>query len=84
MSILAFVMTIAVPTAILVNIDDVKWYHYLLVGIVMIVLFTSTVCIADEAADCNRPKAIDVYRGQTTLQITYIDSIPQDTIVIFK
>lgn len=32
----------------------------------------------------DEPEAIDVYRGKTTLQITYKDSIPQDTIVIFK
>ena len=32
----------------------------------------------------NQPQAIDVYRGKTTLQITYKDSIPQDTVVVFK
>lgn len=31
-----------------------------------------------------QPTALDVYRGKTTLQITYQDSIPVDTIVIFK
>jgi hypothetical protein len=30
------------------------------------------------------PKAIDVYRGRTTLEITYKDSIPVDSIVVFK
>lgn len=35
-------------------------------------------------SDYNKPQAIDVYRGKTTLQITYKDSIPQDTIVVFK
>lgn len=30
------------------------------------------------------PKAIDVYRGKTTLKITYVDSIPQDTVIVFK
>ncbi len=30
------------------------------------------------------PQAIDVYRGMTTLQITYQDSVPIDTIVVFK
>ena len=34
--------------------------------------------------DSSTPKAIDVYRGKTTLQITYVDSIPQDTVVVFK
>lgn len=30
------------------------------------------------------PKAIDVYRGKTTLQITYKDNMPIDTTVIYK
>ena len=32
----------------------------------------------------NVPSALDVYKGKTTLQITYRDSIPIDTIVVFK
>lgn len=30
------------------------------------------------------PMAIDVYRGNTTLQISYKDSVAVDTIVVFK
>ena len=30
------------------------------------------------------PRAIDVYRGKTTLQITYKDSVAVDSIVVFK
>ena len=30
------------------------------------------------------PKAIDVYRGNTELKITYIDTVPQDTVVVWK
>ena len=32
----------------------------------------------------NNPQAIDVYRGRTTLEITYKDSIPVDSTVVFK
>lgn len=32
----------------------------------------------------NPPGAIDVYRGKTTLKITWRDSIPVDTVVIWK
>ena len=32
----------------------------------------------------SHPQAIDVYRGKTTLQITYKDSIPVDSVVVFK
>lgn len=32
----------------------------------------------------NNPSALDVYRGNTTLQITYKDSIPIDSVVVWK
>ena len=32
----------------------------------------------------SKPQAIDVYRGKTTLQITYQDSVPVDTVVVYK
>jgi TctA family transporter len=32
----------------------------------------------------NDPTPIDVYRGKTTLKISYVDTIPQDTLVIWK
>lgn len=31
-----------------------------------------------------RPSAIDVYRGKTTLEITYKDGVPVDSVVVFK
>ena len=32
----------------------------------------------------NKPTALDVYQGKTTLEITYKDSIPVDSVVVFK
>ena len=31
-----------------------------------------------------KPKAIDVYRDKTTLEITYKNSVPIDTVVVWK
>lgn len=31
----------------------------------------------------NKPKAIDVYRGKTTLEITYKDRVPIDSTVVW-
>lgn len=31
-----------------------------------------------------RPKAIDVYKGKTTLEITYKDEVPIDSVVVWK
>ena len=32
----------------------------------------------------NEPTAIDVYRGNTTLEITYKDGVAIDSVVVFK
>ena len=32
----------------------------------------------------NTPTALDVYQGKTTLEITYRDNIPIDSVVVFK
>lgn len=34
--------------------------------------------------DENKPTAIDVYQGKTTLEITYKDGVPVDSVVVFK
>lgn len=34
--------------------------------------------------DYRQPQAIDVYRGKTTLQITYKGNTPIDTTVVYK
>lgn len=47
----------------------------------LVALFTICVC---GIIKISTPKAIDVYRGRTTLEITYRDSIPIDSTVIFK
>ena len=33
---------------------------------------------------CKNPSAIDVYRGKTTLQVTYKNNVPIDTTVVYK
>ena len=42
-----------------------------------------TVCVCG-IISISSPQAIDVYRNRTTLEITYRDSIPIDSIVVFK
>ncbi len=37
-----------------------------------------------EYTNNNKPEAIDVYRGKTTLEITYRDNVPVDSVVVFK
>lgn len=34
--------------------------------------------------ESRQPKPIDVYRGRTVLKITYEDTVPVDTAVVFR
>lgn len=56
--------------------DGQTFIAVLLVGVGAIILH--------EGIQSLEPGAIDVYRGKTTLEITYRDGIPVDTVVVFK
>lgn len=58
--------------------------NWLVSGIFTFILFILISIIAYNIDDANKPTAIDVYKGNTTLEITYRDSIPIDTIVVYK
>lgn len=53
-----------------------------------IIMITVTVCSIIAMflmfAHLSKPKPIDVYRGNTTLEITYKDNVPVDSVVIWK
>lgn len=56
------------------------------VGIMEFILhcFAVIMVFCDLATYCSSPEAIDVYRGKTTIEITYKDSIPVNSVVVFK
>lgn len=53
-----------------------------------IIMITVTVCSIIAMflvfAHLSKPKPIDVYRGNTALEITYRDNVPIDSVVIWK
>ena len=51
-----------------------------LIGVYVAVMVGGTMMIREN----NCPQAIDVYRGKTTLQITYKNNVPIDTTVVYK
>lgn len=55
------------------------WYIASCVGMIFL-----TVIVGWNDVINPSPTAIDVYRGNTELQITYKGSVPVDTVVIFK
>lgn len=48
---------------------------------VLTILF---IIIALSYENRNKPTAMDVYQGKTTLEITYRNNIPVDSVVVFK
>lgn len=51
----------------------------------MMAICIATCCLITGIDEINnRPKPIDVYRGKTTLKITYENNVPVDTTVVFK
>jgi hypothetical protein len=62
---------------------DDKDYRFIsaLLLIISTVIFTALVSSYESR---NTPTALDVYQGKTTLEITYRDSIPVDSVVVFK
>lgn len=78
--ILGIIYVIALIWNIIVNEKDARLFSALLLTIsatLFIVLFIIH-------RDRNTPTAKSVYEGKTTLEITYRDSIPVDTIVVLK
>lgn len=76
--ILIGVIFLIVGIATIIDKDDsIKAY------IAIISITIAFVCFYEYGLKTN-PQAIDVYRNRTTLEITYKDSIPVDSVVVFK
>ena len=56
---------------------DTNFFIYTLFVYSFLVFILSLSCVY-------KPSAIDVYRGKTTLEITYKDKVPIDTTVVWK
>ena len=42
------------------------------------------IVVKEHGDEGTTPTAIDVYRGKTTLEITYRDSVAVDSVVVYK
>ena len=86
MEIPIILITLVILLAILImGVDSLSKANYDSVGVILvasiILAFTvliTTLCLKDN------PRAIDVYRGDTTLERTYRDGIPIDSTVVWK
>ena len=80
----AIILVIVVITSIVWNINT-KYSDDRLSSAILIV-FSSIFLFVVIDLICSKdiPNAIDVYRGKTTLEITYRDGVALDTTVVFK
>ena len=54
------------------------------IGAVIMILMVIEICLVSIIIEKPMPSALDVYRGNTELEITSINGIPTDTVVVFK
>lgn len=84
-------ITIIIMSVFLLSILTVSMDIFLSDGLssfkfgIGLVTFLSIIIILILAVSIERkPKAIDVYKGKTTLEITYKDEVPIDSVVVWK
>ena len=54
------------------------------IGVVITMSVVLELCLISNIIEKPTPSALDVYRGNTELEITSVNGIPTDTVVIFK
>ena len=54
------------------------------IGAVIMILMVIEICLVAIITEKPTPSALDVYRGNTELEITSVNGVPTDTVVVFK
>ena len=54
------------------------------IGVVITIFIVIEICLVSRIIEKPKPPALDVYRGKTTLRITYQDGVPIDSTVVWK
>lgn len=55
-----------------------------IIGAVITILVVTEICLVREIIEKPKPSALDVYQNKTTLEITYKDGVPVDSVVVWK
>lgn len=78
---LAFLITF---TLYLSTEDDADFNTGVVCGVFIILFAIAEMLTIFEISREHKPKAIDVYRNKTELEITSVNGIPRDTVVVWK
>ena len=54
------------------------------IGVVITMSVVLELCLISNIIEKQKPSALDVYRGNTELEITSVNGTPMDTVVVFK
>ena len=54
------------------------------IGVVITMSVVLELCLISNIIEKPTPSALDVYRGNTELEITSVNGVPIDTVVVFK
>ena len=65
------------------NIDDSFDLGFFMGKLIMILIVFEVFFLSNTVGEPT-PSALDVYRGNTELEITSVNGVPMDTVVIFK
>lgn len=78
LAILGIIISVAIMIYCYACSEDEFVVTFAIFGALGLFLFLTALYIQD------MPSAMDVYRGKTTLKITYVDSVAVDSVVVFK
>jgi hypothetical protein len=65
----------------LINFEESEGSPFVLFGVILIGIGSAMIFSSFHDGE---PSAMDVYQGKTTLEITYKDGVPVDSVVVFK
>lgn len=66
------------------NINGGNFETGAMLGVIISILFVTEVIFVYITIEEPTPSALDVYRGNTELEITSVNGTPIDTVVVFK
>ena len=82
--VILIITIIVLPFSGMLIIDMIKGDEFNYKSLVFILFLYPLLVFFLLLSYINKPKAMDVYRGKTTLEITYKNKVPVDSTVVWK
>lgn len=83
--IIGFALTFIITFSLYLSTEnDADFNTGVVCGMVIIILSIVEILMIFEISRESKPMAIDVYRNKTELEITSVNGVPRDTIVVWK